>query len=49
MGVDDVQAVVERAQSGDGGAYGELYERFAPEIRRYLRRQLPAAASPPRT
>ena len=25
-----VQSLVERAQSGDGGAFGELYEQFAP-------------------
>ena len=40
MGVDDVQVLVDRAQGGDGGAFGELYERFAPEIRRYLLRQM---------
>ena len=40
MGVDDVQVLVERAQGGDGGAFGELYEQFAPEIRRYLLRQV---------
>jgi RNA polymerase sigma-70 factor, ECF subfamily len=40
VSVDDVQAVVERARGGDSGAFGELYERFAPEIRRYLVRQL---------
>ena len=27
-----VQSLVERAQAGDGGAFGELYEQFAPEI-----------------
>jgi RNA polymerase sigma-70 factor, ECF subfamily len=37
---NDVQALVERAQAGDGGAFGELYEQFAPEIFRYLLRQL---------
>ena len=31
---------VARAQGGDGGAFGELYERFAPEIGRYLLRQV---------
>src|SRR5215210_3040290 len=35
-----VQSLVERAQSGDGGAFGELYEQFAPEILRYLLRHL---------
>ena len=35
-----VQTLVERAQSGDGGAFGELYEQFAPEIYRYLLRHL---------
>ena len=35
-----VQTLVERAQSGDGGAFGELYEQFAPEIFRYLLRHL---------
>ena len=39
-GDDGVHALVERAQGGDGGAFGELYERFAPEIRRYLLRQV---------
>ena len=39
-GVDEVQALVARAQDGDGGAFGELYERFSPEIQRYLLRQL---------
>jgi RNA polymerase sigma-70 factor (ECF subfamily) len=38
--VDDVQTLVERAQAGDGGAFGELYEQFAPEIFRYLLRHL---------
>src|SRR3712207_5108961 len=42
-GVDEVQALVARAQGGDGGAFGELYERFAPEIRRYLLRQVHGA------
>ncbi len=37
---DDVQTLVEHAQAGDGGAFGELYERFAPKIYRYLLRQL---------
>ena len=37
---DDVQTLVERAQAGDGGAFGELYEQFAPEIFRYLLRHL---------
>lgn len=36
----DVQVLVERAQAGDGGAFGELYEQFAPEIFRYLLRHL---------
>src|SRR5215207_9946746 len=40
MGIDDVQSLVARAQGGDGGAFGELYERFAPEIGRYLLRQV---------
>jgi len=35
-----VQSLVERAQAGDGGAFGELYEQFAPEIFRYLLRHL---------
>src|SRR5688572_28570759 len=38
--VDEVQDLVERAQGGDGGAFGELYERFSPEIQRYLLRQV---------
>jgi len=29
---DDVQTLVERAQAGDGGAFGELYEQFAPLV-----------------
>ncbi len=37
---DEVQSLVERAQSGDGGAFGELYEQFSPEIFRYLLRHL---------
>jgi len=37
---DDVQTLVERAQAGDGGAFGELYEQFSPEIFRYLLRHL---------
>src|SRR5215210_9008148 len=37
---DDVQTLVERAQAGDGGAFGELYEQFAPDISRYLLRHL---------
>jgi RNA polymerase sigma-70 factor (ECF subfamily) len=40
VGVDEVQDLVERAQGGDGGAFGELYERFSPEIQRYLLRQV---------
>ena len=35
-----VQSLVERAQAGDGGAFGELYEQFSPEIFRYLLRHL---------
>ena len=38
--VEDVQALVERAQTGDPAAFGDLYERFAPEIQRYLTRHL---------
>jgi RNA polymerase sigma-70 factor (ECF subfamily) len=34
--VDEVPSLVQRAQAGDGGAFGALYERFAPEIRRFL-------------
>ena len=36
----DVQALVERAQAGDGAAFGQLYEHFSPEINRYLTRHL---------
>ena len=36
----DVQGLVERAQAGDGAAFGQLYEQFAPEINRYLTRHL---------
>jgi len=38
--IDQTQALVERAQQGDGGAFGELYEQFSPEIYRYLLRHL---------
>jgi RNA polymerase sigma-70 factor (ECF subfamily) len=34
--VDEVPGLVQQAQAGDGGAFGELYEQYAPEIRRYL-------------
>lgn len=34
--VDDVPSLVLQAQAGDGGAFGVLYERYAPEIRRFL-------------
>ena len=37
---DQVAAVVARVQGGDAEAFGALYERFAPEIERYLVRQL---------
>ncbi|MBA2450496.1 MAG: sigma-70 family RNA polymerase sigma factor [Chloroflexi bacterium] len=36
----ETQELVERAQSGDGEAFGELYERLHPEIFRYLVRHL---------
>jgi RNA polymerase sigma-70 factor (ECF subfamily) len=36
----DVQALVERAQRGDGEAFAELYDRFAPEIYRFFLRRL---------
>lgn len=31
-----IQALVERAQAGDGEAFGELYERLAPKVYSYL-------------
>lgn len=38
--VQDVEALVKQAQAGDFTAFGEVYERFAPEIQRYLLRHL---------
>jgi RNA polymerase sigma-70 factor, ECF subfamily len=38
--IDETQDLVERAQAGDGNAFAELYERFSPEIYRYLLRHL---------
>lgn len=38
--MEEVLELVERAQQGDGGAFGDLYERFHPEIYRYLLRHL---------
>lgn len=34
--VGEVPDLIQQAQAGDGGAFSELYERYAPEIRRYL-------------
>lgn len=34
--VDHAQSLIAHAQAGDGGAFGELYEHFAPEIFRFL-------------
>lgn len=36
----EIQELVERAQGGDGEAFGELYERLHPDIYRYLVRHL---------
>jgi RNA polymerase sigma-70 factor (ECF subfamily) len=40
MSKDEAQLLVRRAQAGDAGALGELYEQFAPEIFRYVLRHL---------
>ena len=40
MVVEEMQVVIQRAQNGDGGAFGELYEHFSPQINRYLLRNL---------
>jgi RNA polymerase sigma-70 factor, ECF subfamily len=34
--MDDVQALVARAQRGDGEAFGALYEHFAPKLYSYF-------------
>jgi len=36
--LDAVQVLVDRAQAGDSEAFGQLYERLAPGIHRYLLR-----------
>jgi RNA polymerase sigma-70 factor (ECF subfamily) len=36
----NVDVLVKRAQTGDGAAFGQLYERFAPAVYRYLYYQL---------
>lgn len=33
---EQIQGLVERAQAGDAGAFGELYERLAPKVYSYL-------------
>ena len=38
--IAEVQALVERARAGDGGAFANLYEQFEPQIYRYLLRRL---------
>ncbi len=38
--MEEMQALVERAKAGDGGAFGELYEKLSPEIYRYLLRHV---------
>ncbi|MFN8524036.1 MAG: sigma-70 family RNA polymerase sigma factor [Chloroflexota bacterium] len=38
--MEHIQTVVERAQQGDGAAFTELYEEYAPQIYRYLFRHL---------
>ena len=35
-----VDALVERAAAGDSAAFADLYDAFAPRVRRFLRRQL---------
>jgi RNA polymerase sigma-70 factor (ECF subfamily) len=36
----NVDALVARAAAGDGAAFAELYDAFAPRVRRFLRHQL---------
>jgi RNA polymerase sigma-70 factor (ECF subfamily) len=40
MVVEDVWPLVERAQAGDGRAFGELYARYAPGVLRFHRDHL---------
>jgi RNA polymerase sigma-70 factor (ECF subfamily) len=40
--MDELHEVVERAKAGDSAAFATLYERFQPEIYRYLARHLGA-------
>jgi RNA polymerase sigma-70 factor, ECF subfamily len=37
---DELRELVGRAQAGDGAAFAALYERFRPEVQRYLARRL---------
>lgn len=39
-GSEAVDALVDRAKAGDADAFGRLYDRFQPEILRYLTHQL---------
>ena len=41
--MEDVSAVVGRAQRGDAAAFGALYEEYAPLVYRFLRRRLDGA------
>jgi RNA polymerase sigma-70 factor (ECF subfamily) len=37
---DDIEAIVRRASSGNSAAFAELYDAYAPRVRRFLRHQL---------
>jgi RNA polymerase sigma-70 factor (ECF subfamily) len=42
---DEYQHLVERAASGDEGAFGALYDAFAPRIYRFFRYRVPDATA----
>jgi RNA polymerase sigma-70 factor (ECF subfamily) len=43
MPEDETQALVERAQGGDGAAFAALYDLFGPRVYRFFRFRVPAA------